>query len=100
VFALNPMSVARYRERHSTSGATSDAADAHLLAEIVRLDRAHHRAVAGGSAQAEAVKLTAGAHQSLIWDRSRQALRAAVGAARVLPGRAGSRQRPGRLGCA
>src|SRR3954452_23052649 len=32
VFALNPMSVARYRERHSTSGAKSDAADAHLLA--------------------------------------------------------------------
>ena len=42
VFAINPMSVARYRERHSTSGAKSDAADAHLLAEIVRLDRARH----------------------------------------------------------
>ena len=26
VFAINPMSVARYRERHSTSGAKSDAA--------------------------------------------------------------------------
>jgi transposase len=47
VFPINPMSVARYRERHSTSGAKSDAADAHLLAEIVRLDRAHHRPVAG-----------------------------------------------------
>lgn len=41
VFAGNPLSVARYRERHSTSGAKSDAADAHLLAEIVRLDRSH-----------------------------------------------------------
>ena len=49
VFAINPLSVARYRERHSTSGAKSDAADAHLLAEIVRLDRAHHRPVAGDS---------------------------------------------------
>ena len=38
VFAVNPLSVARYRERHSTSGAKSDAADAHLLAEMVRLD--------------------------------------------------------------
>ena len=38
VFAINPLSVARYRERHSTSGAKSDTADAHLLAEIVRLD--------------------------------------------------------------
>ena len=43
VFAVNPLSVARYRERHSTSGAKSDAADAHLFTEIVRLDRAHHR---------------------------------------------------------
>ena len=75
VFPVNPMSVARYRERHSTSGAKSDAADAHLLAEIVRLDRAHHRPVAGDSPQAEAIKLVARAHQSLIWDRSRHVLR-------------------------
>ena len=52
VFAINPMSVARYRERHSTSGSKSDRADAHLLAEIVRLDRAHHRPVVGASGQA------------------------------------------------
>ena len=44
VFAINPLSTARYRERHSTSKAKSDAGDAHVLAEIVRLDRA---AVAG-----------------------------------------------------
>jgi transposase len=30
VFAINPMQVARYRERHSTSGAKSDAGDAHV----------------------------------------------------------------------
>src|SRR3954452_14702594 len=36
VFAINPMSVARYRQRHSSSGAKSDAADADVLAEIVR----------------------------------------------------------------
>ena len=75
VFAINPMSVARYRERHSTSGAKSDAADAHVLAEIVRLDRAHHRPVAGDSELGEAIKLVARAHQSLVWDRSRQVLR-------------------------
>ena len=39
VYAINPMSAARYRERHSTSGAKCDAGDAHVLAEIVRLDR-------------------------------------------------------------
>jgi transposase len=75
VFPINPMSVARYRERHSTSGAKSDAADAHLLAEIVRLDRAHHRPVAGDTVEAEAIKLTARTHQSLIWDRTRHVLR-------------------------
>ncbi len=75
VFPINPMSVARYRERHSTSGAKSDAADAHLLAEIVRLDRAHHRPVAGDTDGAEAIKLTARTHQSLIWDRTRHVLR-------------------------
>ena len=75
VFAINPMSVARYRERHSTSGAKSDSADAHLLAEIVRLDRAHHRPVAGDSDQGEAIKLTARTHQSLVWDRTRHVLR-------------------------
>jgi transposase len=75
VYAINPLSVARYRERHSTSGAKSDAADAHLLAEIVRLDRAHHRPVAGDSDNAEAIKLVARTHQSLIWDRTRHLLR-------------------------
>ena len=34
VYAINPMSVARYRERHSTSGAKSDSGDAWLLAAI------------------------------------------------------------------
>jgi transposase len=79
VYAINPMSVARYRERHCTSGAKSDPGDAHVLAEIVRLDHpsddAHHREVAGDSPAAEAVKLVARAHQSLIWDRTRQVLR-------------------------
>jgi transposase len=72
VYAINPMQVARYRERHSTSGAKSDQADAHLLAEIVRLDRAHHRPVAGDSEIAEHIKVAARAHQMMIWSRVRQ----------------------------
>jgi transposase len=75
VFAINPMSAARYRERHSSSGAKSDAGDAHVLAEIVRLDRAHHRSVAGDSELGEAIKLVARAHQSVVWDRTRHVLR-------------------------
>ncbi len=75
VFAINPLSAARYRERHSTSGAKSDAGDAHVLAEIVRLDRDHHRPIAGDSDLADAVKLVARAHQSAIWERTRHVLR-------------------------
>ncbi|MGH8940344.1 MAG: IS110 family transposase, partial [Actinomycetes bacterium] len=56
VYAVNPLQVARYRERHGTSGAKSDPGDAHVLAELVRLDRAHHRPVAGDSELAEQVK--------------------------------------------
>jgi transposase len=45
------------------------------LAEIVRLDRAHHRSVAGDSELGEAIKLVARAHQSVVWDRTRHVLR-------------------------
>jgi transposase len=72
VYAVNPLQVARYRERHGTAGGKSDPGDAHVLAELVRLDRAHHRPVAGDSALAEHVKVLTRAHQSLIWSRQRQ----------------------------
>ena len=75
VYAINPLSAARYRERHATSGAKSDAGDAHVLAEIVRLDRDHHRPIAGDSELADAVKLLARAHQNAIWERTRSVLR-------------------------
>jgi transposase len=71
VYAVNPAQVARYRERHGTSGAKSDPGDAHVLAELVRLDRAHHRPVAGDTAIAEHVKVVARAHQTMIWTRQR-----------------------------
>jgi hypothetical protein len=66
------MQVARYRERHSPLGAKSDQGDAHLLADIVRLDRAHHRPVAGDTEIAEHIKVAARAHQTMIWSRVRQ----------------------------
>jgi transposase len=72
VYAVNPLRAARYRERHGTSGAKSDPGDAHVLAELVRLDRAHHRPVAGDSATAEHVKVLTRTHQSMIWSRQRQ----------------------------
>jgi transposase len=75
VFAINPLSAAQYRQRHSTSGAKSDAGDAHVLAEIVRLDRDHHRPIAGDSDLADSIKLVARAHQTAVWERTRHVLR-------------------------
>ncbi|MCV7092461.1 IS110 family transposase, partial [Mycobacterium interjectum] len=59
VYAVNPLAVARYRDRHHVSGAKSDAGDAKLLAELVRTDRHNHRPIAGDSADAEAIKVLA-----------------------------------------
>ena len=73
VWAINPMAAARYRDRHHVSGAKSDSTDAKLLADLVRTDRHNHRQVAGDSPDAEAVKVLARAHQSLIWARTRHA---------------------------
>jgi transposase len=74
LFAINPLAVARYRDRHYVSGAKSDASDAKLLADLVRTDRHNHRPIAGDSAEAEAIKVLARAHQNLIWARSRHTL--------------------------
>jgi transposase len=71
VYPINPLQVARYRERHGVAGGKSDPGDAHVLAEIVRLDRAHHRPAAGDSELAEQVRLAARAHQTMIWTRQR-----------------------------
>ena len=75
VYAINPRQVARYRERHGTSGAKSDKGDSHTLANMVRTDSHQLRPVAGDSPEAGALKVAARAHQTLIWERSRHLLR-------------------------
>jgi len=71
VYAINPLSVSRYRDRHSLAGAKSDPGDAKLLADLVRTDRHNHRPIAGDSDKADGLKVLARAHQNLIWDRTR-----------------------------
>jgi hypothetical protein len=80
LYAINPLAVARYRDRHNVAGAKSDAGDAKVLADLVRTDRHNHRPIAGDSHQADAIKVLARGHQNLIWSRNRQtnALRSAL----------------------
>jgi transposase len=80
VYAVNPLAVARYRDRHQVSRAKSDAGDAKVLADLVRTDRHNHRPIAGDTPAAEAVKVLARGHQNLIWARNRHtnALRSAL----------------------
>jgi len=49
LYAALLISTSRYRDRHSTSGAKSDAGDARVLADMVRTDRNNHPLVADDS---------------------------------------------------
>ena len=75
VFPVNPLQASRYRERHGVSRAKSDAGDAHMLADMVRTDSHQLRPAAGDSPEAEAVKVLARTHKTLIWERTRAVLR-------------------------
>jgi transposase len=75
VYGLNPKQVARFKERYNLSGAKSDPADAHAMADMVRTERHQLRAVAADTADAVAIKVVARAHQTLIWERTRHMLR-------------------------
>ncbi len=75
VFGVNPLQASRFRERLGVSGAKSDGADAHMLADMVRTDSHQLRAVAGDSAGAEGLKVLARTHKTMIWERARQVQR-------------------------
>ncbi|WP_410574436.1 IS110 family transposase [Amycolatopsis sp. cmx-4-61] len=55
VYSINPMAVARDRERHSVSRKKSDHVDALTLANIVRTDAHAHRPLPADSELAQAV---------------------------------------------
>jgi len=69
IYAVNPMAASRYRDRHAVSKKKSDRGDAMMLADLVRTDRHKHRPLGEDSELAEAVKVLARSHKSLIWTR-------------------------------
>lgn len=80
VYSINPMAVARYRERHSVSRKKSDHVDAMTLANILRIDAHAHRPLPADSELVQAVAVLSRATQDAIWRRSRatQELRAVL----------------------
>ncbi len=69
IYAINPLSASRYRSRHQPSGAKSDAADAVLLANILRTDADAHRPLQADTDLARAVRVLARAQQDAVWSR-------------------------------
>jgi transposase len=70
VYPLNPMSVARYRDRHSVAGRKSDHGDAFVMANVLRTDMHAHRPLPADSELAQAVAVLARAQQDAVWDRT------------------------------
>lgn len=71
VYAINPMAVARYRDRHAASRKKSDHQDALVLANILRTDAEHHRPLPDDSDLVRAIAVLARAQQDAVWDRTR-----------------------------
>jgi hypothetical protein len=70
VYPINPMSVARYRDRHSVAGRKSDHGDSVVLAGVLRTDIAMHRPLPADAELAQAIAVLARAQQDAVWDRT------------------------------
>jgi len=70
VYPINPMAVARYRDRHTVSGGKSDHGDSVVLANVLRTDLHAHRPLPADSELAQAIAVLARAQQDAVWDRT------------------------------
>ncbi|MEV8064462.1 IS110 family transposase [Streptomyces antimycoticus] len=70
VYSINPMAVARYRERRRVTRAKSDHADAVALAHILRTDSDVHRPLPADSELVQAISVLARAQQDAVWNRA------------------------------
>lgn len=67
VYPINPLAVARYRERHGQSGTKSDPGDARVLADVLRTDIHRHRRLPEITEHAATIRALARQHQEAIW---------------------------------
>jgi transposase len=70
VYPINPMAVARYRDRHSVAGRKSDHGDAVVLANVLRTDLHAHRPLPADTELAQAIAVLARAQQDAVWART------------------------------
>ena len=70
VYPINPMAVARYRDRHSVAGRKSDHGDAVVLANVLRTDAHAHRPLPADTELTQAIAVLARAQQDAVWDRT------------------------------
>jgi transposase len=70
VYPINPMAVARYRDRHSVAGKKSDKGDSFVLASVLRTDMHAHRPLPADTELAQAIAVLARAQQDAVWDRT------------------------------
>jgi transposase len=70
VYPINPMAVARYRDRHSVAGRKSDHGDAVVLANVLRTDAHAHRPLPADTELAQAIAVLARAQQDAVWART------------------------------
>jgi transposase len=73
VYAINPLAVARYRDRHTVTRAKSDQRDAVVLAGILRTDAHAHRPLPADSELVQAIAVLARAQQDAVWHRQQLA---------------------------
>ena len=70
VYPVNPMAVARYRDRHTVAGRKSDKGDSAVLAGVLRTDMHAHRPLPADSELAQAIAVLARAQQDAVWTRT------------------------------
>ena len=70
VYPVNPMAVARYRDRHSVADGKSDHGDSIVLAHVLRTDIGFHRPLPADSELAQAIAVLARAQQDAVRDRT------------------------------
>ena len=96
VYAINPLATSRYRDRHRSSRAKSDAADAIVLANVLRTDIAQHRPLPDNSDELLALRVLTRAQQDAVWDRIRLTNRIRALLKQYFPAAIGAFDRGGR----